>query len=77
MECPISHTLMIDDPVVASDGITYERAAIEEWFAKSTAESSVVRSPMNNEILTDLTLTSVTSIRAMARAYLQANSGAI
>ena len=31
--CPITCELM-DDPVVASDGHTYERRAIEQWFAK-------------------------------------------
>ena len=77
LECPISHTLMVDDPVVAADGITYERVAIEQWFAKSMADSGVVRSPMNNEILSDLTLTPVRGIRTMARAYAQSNFGAI
>jgi len=31
---------MTDDPVVASDGITYERASIEDWFKKSKAKIS-------------------------------------
>jgi len=38
--CPISLNLMTDDPVVASDGITYERASIEDWFKKSKAKIS-------------------------------------
>ncbi len=29
--CPITHEIIID-PVIASDGHTYERVAIEEWF---------------------------------------------
>jgi len=28
--CPITHEVMVD-PVVAQDGHTYERQAIEEW----------------------------------------------
>ena len=36
--CPIGLELMIDDPVVASDGVTYERANIEEWFRKQLAK---------------------------------------
>ena len=32
--CPIGLELMTNDPVVASDGITYERANIEGWFRK-------------------------------------------
>ena len=38
--CPISLNLMSDDPVVAADGITYERASIEDWFKKSKAKTS-------------------------------------
>jgi hypothetical protein len=32
--CPISYVLMTNDPVIASDGFTYERAAIEAWFER-------------------------------------------
>ncbi len=32
--CPITMELF-RDPVIAQDGITYERVAIEEWFSKS------------------------------------------
>ena len=38
--CPISLVLMTKDPVVAADGITYERASIEDWFKKSEAKIS-------------------------------------
>jgi len=38
--CPISLHLMTNDPVVAADGITYERASIEDWFKKSKAKIS-------------------------------------
>jgi hypothetical protein len=33
-ECPISCTVM-QDPVMAQDGHTYERSAIETWIAKA------------------------------------------
>mmetsp|Transcript_5474 Transcript_5474/g.9020 ORF Transcript_5474/g.9020 Transcript_5474/m.9020 type:complete len:558 (-) Transcript_5474:152-1825(-) len=33
LRCPITLNLMVN-PVVASDGITYERAALEEWLEK-------------------------------------------
>jgi len=36
--CPISLNLMTNDPVVAADGITYERASIEDWIQKSEAK---------------------------------------
>lgn len=36
--CPISHVLMVNDPVIAADGYTYERAAIDAWFRKQQKE---------------------------------------
>jgi hypothetical protein len=36
--CPISYALMTEDPVIAADGHSYERAAIEMWFQKQQAE---------------------------------------
>lgn len=44
MVCPITHDIF-RDPVVASDGHTYERSAIERWF--ETASTS----PVTNETL--------------------------
>ena len=38
LTCPISLALMTNDPVLAADGITYERAPIEDWFQKSMAK---------------------------------------
>ena len=32
--CPISHEPMVD-PVIASDGVTYERACIEAWLVRA------------------------------------------
>ena len=43
--CPITHTLM-EDPVIGSDGITYERAAIEAWIYSGHRTSPVTREPM-------------------------------
>jgi len=42
LECPITHEIM-KDPVMGSDGHTYERVAIEEWLSKNP------RSPLTNE----------------------------
>lgn len=42
--CPLSHEIMID-PVIAYDGYTYERSAIEEWFKRKNT------SPMTLETL--------------------------
>ncbi|KAL7480954.1 hypothetical protein ACHAW6_006632 [Cyclotella cf. meneghiniana] len=35
--CPITHELMTVDPVLAADGVTYERSAIENWFHQQVA----------------------------------------
>jgi hypothetical protein len=48
--CPITCEKLVD-PVIASDGRTYERAAIEDWF-----QSGKSTSPCTNEILNDLSL---------------------
>lgn len=45
-KCPITHSFM-NDPVIAEDGQTYERFAIEQWFA-----ASKLSSPITNELLT-------------------------
>lgn len=42
LTCPITHELF-KDPVVAGDGFTYERAAIQRWMRRSS------RSPMTND----------------------------
>lgn len=44
--CPITMDVL-EDPVVAADGVTYEKKAIVQWF-----ESGRVVSPMSNEPLT-------------------------
>ena len=41
--CPISLVLMTNDPVVAADGITYERSPIEDWFQKSNAKIRIAQ----------------------------------
>lgn len=36
--CPISHVLMVNAPVIASDGYTYEESVIQAWFQRSMSE---------------------------------------
>ena len=48
--CPITCELM-HDPVVASDGITYERAAIEEWFETGKQTSPLTNAPLVSQVL--------------------------
>lgn len=45
--CPITHEIM-REPVIISDGFTYERRAITEWFM-----SGKFTSPMTNIVLTN------------------------
>jgi len=47
--CPITQDLM-EDPVIAEDGNTYERTAIVEWIDKH-GDSPISREPLNKEIL--------------------------
>jgi hypothetical protein len=48
--CPITQEIM-SDPVIGSDGITYERAAIEAWFAAGHTTSPLTRAPMTSQSL--------------------------
>jgi hypothetical protein len=46
--CPITKELMVD-PVIAMDGMTYEKDSIREWFQRQPGHKK--RSPMSNELL--------------------------
>ena len=48
--CPITQSVMTD-PVIGSDGITYERAAIQQWFSMGHTTSPVTRAPMTSQSL--------------------------
>ncbi|GFG40879.1 hypothetical protein Cfor_08909 [Coptotermes formosanus] len=66
--CPITHEIM-HDPVLCSDGFTYERAAINEWFL-----SGKFSSPMTNAQLTDTQLTSNTNLKTRICQFLYGES---
>jgi len=68
--CPIRHALMVTDPVLAPDGYTYEREAIEEWLQR---EGGTALSPMTQEPLVNATLVSNVHIRTMARDWYRTN----
>lgn len=57
--CPITQEEM-KDPVIARDGITYERTAIEKWFSLGHDTS-----PMTRQILTSHALIPNIALRAM------------
>ena len=46
LRCPITHEILTE-PVIASDGFTYEKYAIEEWLKKNNT-SPLTREPLNN-----------------------------
>lgn len=48
--CPVSQQLMCD-PVVAADGHTYERSAIESWFRVRAADDEPPTSPATGAVL--------------------------
>jgi Mg-chelatase subunit ChlD len=48
--CPITQEVMTD-PVIGSDGITYERSAIAAWFTAGHLTSPLTRQPMTSQSL--------------------------
>eukprot|EP00392_Amoebophrya_sp_AT5.2_P010128 g10181.t1 len=56
--CPITHEIL-EDPVIAADGFTYSRGAIEKWL-----EGSRKKSPMTGEKLSSKTLRANKTIKA-------------
>lgn len=65
--CPITQEEM-KDPVLAADGITYERTAIEKWFSIGHDTS-----PMTRQVLTSKALIPNIALRAMIQ---EAGAGA-
>jgi G3E family GTPase len=61
--CPITQELM-QDPVVAGDGHTYERAAIEDWLSRQST------SPMSNESMS-AQLIANHSLKSQISSYLE------
>lgn len=61
--CPITRELMTD-PVVASDGFTYDRSAIENWLSLGRRTS-----PMTNALLADETLRPDMALAQQIQAY--------
>ena len=68
--CPVTQTAMVD-PVTAMDGHTYERAAIERWFANGRATS-----PVTNARLSSLMLVPNHALKSARAAFEDARLGA-
>lgn len=60
--CPISLEVMID-PVICSDGQTYDRVNIERWLQNNNT------SPISNAVLNDLTLRPNIALRKLILEY--------
>mmetsp|Transcript_98239 Transcript_98239/g.143827 ORF Transcript_98239/g.143827 Transcript_98239/m.143827 type:complete len:282 (-) Transcript_98239:446-1291(-) len=77
--CPISFDLM-KDPVVASDGFTYERGKIEEWIQRHDSPGnsrlpfhpSLARSPTTNALLPNPTLTPNRTLKSAIAEQIEA-----
>lgn len=65
-KCPITTTLMVD-PVLAVDGISYERSAIEQWFAAK--RGGYVTSPVTNQRLKARNLVPNIALRKLIQDY--------
>lgn len=63
--CPITHEIM-REPVICSDGYTYEKSAISEWFM-----SGKYTSPMTNELLTKTDYNLNTELRNKIYEFLE------
>eukprot|EP00982_Pelagococcus_subviridis_P002575 19664-Pelagococcus_subviridis.AAC.2 len=61
--CPITQSVM-RDPVIAVDGHTYERRAIEEWFSRGRSTS-----PVTNLRVSSTTLIANHALRGVIAAY--------
>ena len=70
--CPLTLRLM-EDPVVDASGHTYERAAIEKYFAGCQNDGAPDRSPITNEPLPDnnTVLTPNLVVRSVIRTALE------
>lgn len=73
--CPITCCLM-HDPVITSDGFTYERSAIEEWFATADA-GATPKSPMTGSAMAGgLQLTPNRVLKSMIQTWLDSSANA-
>jgi len=66
--CPLSFDVMTD-PVICASGQTYERSAIEKWFAMGKRTD-----PMSGSVLESTFLVPNVALRSMCRRYEQKDS---
>ena len=67
--CPITQELF-NDPVVAEDGYTYERLALQRWYYNETQKSTKnLRSPVTNSYLTGQSMFPNIAIKGMVYSH--------
>lgn len=67
--CPISRCVMVD-PVVAGDGVTYERREFERFArGRRRLQSPVTRMVMSSDVVPNLAVRSVVQLLATTRAF--------
>ena len=62
--CPITQVIM-SDPVIAADSVTYERAAITDWFELKDT------SPVTGAVLAHKTLTPNAAVKKIAEWFME------
>jgi len=70
--CPISFGIMYE-LVIATDGHSYERAAIEEWIATRLGKGQPITSPFTNDLM-DRNLIPNRALRNLIRAFCEEHS---
>ena len=68
--CPITQDYM-RDPVITSDGQTYERRAIEAWLSRRAAQGLALTSPLTGEPLAGDTLIPNVVLRGLIHDMLE------
>jgi hypothetical protein len=75
--CPITQEIL-EDPVCAADGQTYERSALEEWFRRGKRSSPLTGAPLEHiNVTPNVTLRKAIQdfLEARERAAQEASSG--
>lgn len=71
-ECPLTLEVM-DDPVLAADGYTYERSAIESWFKKQPIVSPLTHKPIPSKLKPNFRLREEIAAYEKARLLMPTN----
>jgi hypothetical protein len=70
--CPLTGRIM-RDPVVAMDGFSYEREAIENWFRENDKSNGEIQSPKTNALIDSSLLIPNINLRILIQQFLERN----